>query len=395
MNNSVSKIWTKDFFILSAVNFFLTLVYFLLNATVTGYAVNKFHATTGQSGFIAGIFIIGALLGRLLTGRLVLSKKILISGLVFFLATVLLYFLNFGLYFLILSRFLNGISVGIVTTVVGTVVALVLPNSRRGEGISYFAVSTALATGLGPFIGLLLSQNANYNLIFVFSLILGVVSLGVSFNLNVPQVISQSNADKKSLFSNLIDVKTIPIAIIIFVSAFSFSSILSYINLYAVELNLVSTASFFFMVYTVTVLISRPFTGRAVDKSGPNIIIYPAFIFFGLGMILLSFAGSSMSLLLAAVFVGLGFGNISSISQTVAVSQATPQRVGIATATFMIFMDLGNGVGPSVLGLIIPATGYRGMYQILTVIVFGSLILYYFLHGRKAEAKVKMKHQAS
>ncbi|MEI4529257.1 MFS transporter [Priestia megaterium] len=395
MNNSVSKIWTKDFFILSAVNFFLTLVYFLLNATVTGYAVNKFHATTGQSGFIAGIFIIGALLGRLLTGRLVLSKKILISGLVFFLATVLLYFLNFGLYFLILSRFLNGISVGIVTTVVGTVVALVLPNSRRGEGISYFAVSTALATGLGPFIGLLLSQNANYNLIFVFSLILGVVSLGVSFNLNVPQVISQSNADKKSLFSNLIDVKTIPIAIIIFVSAFSFSSILSYINLYAVELNLVSTASFFFMVYTVTVLISRPFTGRMVDKSGPNIIIYPAFIFFGLGMILLSFAGSSMSLLLAAVFVGLGFGNISSISQTVAVSQATPQRVGIATATFMIFMDLGNGVGPSVLGLIIPATGYRGMYQLLTVIVFVSLILYYFLHGRKAKAKVKMKQQAS
>ncbi|MFQ6391153.1 MFS transporter [Priestia aryabhattai] len=387
MSHSVSKIWTKDFFILSAVNFFLTLVYFLLNATVTSYAVNEFHATTGQSGFIAGIFIIGALLGRLLTGRLVLSKKILISGLVLFLATVLLYFFDFGIYFLILNRFLNGISVGIATTVVGTVVALVIPNSRRGEGISYFAVSTALATGLGPFIGLLLSQNANYNLIFIFSLILGVISLGISFNLNVPQVINQSNANKKALFSNLIDPKTIPIAIIIFVSAFSFSSILSYINLYAVELNLVSTASFFFMVYTVSVLISRPFTGRMVDRLGPNIIMYPAFILFGLGMILLSFAGSSMPLLLAGVLVGLGFGNISSISQTVAVSQATPQRVGLATATFMIFMDLGNGVGPSVLGLIIPATGYRGMYQILTIIVFVSLILYYFLHGRKAKMK--------
>lgn len=387
MSHSVSKIWTKDFFILSAVNFFLTLVYFLLNATVTSYAVNEFHATTGQSGFIAGIFIIGALLGRLLTGRLVLSKKILISGLVLFLATVLLYFFDFGIYFLILNRFLNGISVGIATTVVGTVVALVIPNSRRGEGISYFAVSTALATGLGPFIGLLLSQNANYNLIFIFSLILGVISLGISFNLNVPQVINQSNANKKALFSNLIDPKTIPIAIIIFVSAFSFSSILSYINLYAVELNLVSTASFFFMVYTVSVLISRPFTGRMVDRLGPNIIMYPAFILFGLGMILLSFAGSSMPLLLAGVLVGLGFGNISSISQTVAVSQATPQRVGLATATFMIFMDLGNGVGPSVLGLIIPETGYRGMYQILTIIVFVSLILYYFLHGRKAKMK--------
>ncbi|PAF21386.1 MFS transporter [Terribacillus saccharophilus] len=386
---TTNKIWTKDFINLSAMNFFLILVYFLLNATITTYAVNEFDATAGESGLIAGIFIIGALVGRIITGRLVLSKKILMFGLFFFILTVLLYFLNLGIYFLMLTRFLNGISVGIATTIVGTVVALVIPNSRRGEGISYFAVSTALATGIGPFIGLLLTQNGNYNLIFLFSLVLGCIILGTSFIINVPQMPLESNVEKKSVFSNFIDYKTIPIAIILFIMTFSFSSILSYINLYATEMNLVSTASFFFMVYTASVLISRPFTGRLVDRKGANIIMYPAIVLFGLGMILLSFTESSMTLLLSGVLVGLGFGNIASITQTVAISQATPQRVGMATATFMIFYDLGNGFGPTLLGGIIPFTGYSGMYQILAVIIFLSLILYYFLHGRKAGIRQK------
>lgn len=382
---TINKIWTKDFINLSAMNFFLILVYFLLNATIITYAVNKFDATAGESGLIAGIFIIGALVGRIITGRLVLSKKILMFGLLFFLLTILLYFLNLGIYFLMLTRFLNGISVGIATTVVGTVVALVIPNSRRGEGISYFAVSTALATGIGPFIGLLLTQNGNYNLIFVFSLVLGCIILGTSLILNVPHVPTESNEEKKSFFSNLIDYKTIPIAIILFIMTFSFSSILSYINLYAMELNLVSTASFFFMVYTASVLISRPFTGRLVDRKGANIIMYPAIVLFGIGMILLSFTESSMTLLLSGVLVGLGFGNIASITQTVAISQATPQRVGMATATYMIFYDLGNGFGPTLLGGIIPLTGYSGMYQILAITIILSLILYYFLHGKKVK----------
>ncbi|PAF17750.1 MFS transporter [Terribacillus saccharophilus] len=386
---TTNKIWTKDFINLSAMNFFLILVYFLLNATITTYAVNEFDATAGESGLIAGIFIIGALVGRIITGRLVLSKKILMFGLFFFILTVLLYFLNLGIYFLMLTRFLNGISVGIATTIVGTVVALVIPNSRRGEGISYFAVSTALATGIGPFIGLLLTLNGNYNLIFLFSLVLGCIILGTSFIINVPQVPLESNVEKKSVFTNFIDYKTIPIAIILFIMTFSFSSILSYINLYATEMNLVSTASFFFMVYTASVLISRPFTGRLVDRKGANIIMYPAIVLFGLGMILLSFTESSMTLLLSGVLVGLGFGNIASITQTVAISQATPQRVGMATATFMIFYDLGNGFGPTLLGGIIPFTGYSGMYQILAVIIFLSLILYYFLHGRKAGIRQK------
>lgn len=148
MNHTNPKLWTKNFIVLSSVNFTMTLIFFLLNATITLYAIHEYSASTSQAGVIAGIFIIGSLLGRLFIGRRIQTKKVLMTWLLFFIITTLLYFTHFNVSFLILSRFLNGITVGVVTTVVSTSVVLSLPASRKGEGISYFAISTALATVL-------------------------------------------------------------------------------------------------------------------------------------------------------------------------------------------------------------------------------------------------------
>lgn len=389
MNQINAKLWTNNFIILSLINFFLILIFFLLNATITLYAINEFDASPGRAGIIAGIFIIGSLLGRLFTGRLVQTKKILMISLLFFILTTLLYFVHFNIAFLILSRFLNGITVGIVTTVVSTVVVLSIPSSRKGEGISYFAISTALATGVGPFIGLKMSQNGNFNMIFSLSLCLGMISVIIACFVKFTAPKNTDMKQEKGLrISDIIEPKVIPIGIIMFIMAFSFSSIVSYLNVYALELGLLDAASFFFMIYTIFVLISRPFTGRMMDKKGANIIFYPALISYTAGMLFLSSASSSATLLLAGALVALGFGNISSISQAIAIRVAEPHRVGLATATFFIFYDLGNGFGPSILGLIIPATGYSGLYLMLGFIVLATLYLYYLLYGKK-ESEIK------
>ncbi|WP_333474113.1 MFS transporter [Lysinibacillus sp. JK80] len=391
MNTTKPKLWTKNFIILSLVNFFLTLIFFLLNATIALYAVNEFNASTSQAGLVAGIFIIGALIGRLFTSPImnkIGQKRILIIGLIFFILTTALYFIDKGISFLLISRFLNGITVGIATTVIGTIVAHSIPESRRGEGIGYFAVSTALGTGLGPFIGLYMSQHMSFDMIFAFCLLLGILSLITAFFVHVPILKSTEVKKEKSRFklSSLIEPKSLPISIIILMMTFTFSGVLSYINLYAMELNLVEAASFFFMVYTVAVLVSRPFTGKLMDKKGANFIIYPAIILFGTGMLLLSSASNSVTLLMAGALIGLGFGNISSVSQTIAVNMAEPHRMGLATATFFIFFDLGNGFGPTILGMVIPTTGFDGLYVILGIIVFAMSIVYYFLHGKKESA---------
>lgn len=379
------NLWTKNFLILSLINFFLTLIYFLLNSTITIYAINNFKASTGQAGFVAGIFIIGTLIGRVFTGRMHHSKKLLTMGLIIFILSSLLYFANYGLIFLTIARLINGFSIGVVTTIVATVVAITLPISRKGEGVSYFAVSTAIGTGIGPFIGLYLSQSSNFNTIFILCFMLGIVSLGAGtfVDFSTVPVRNSKNEYTELKLSNFIEPKVISISIIILAASFCFSSVLSYINLYAIELSLVKTASYFFMVYTVVVLISRPITGSIVDKKGANFIMYPVLVIFAIGLILLSSVTNSITLLLAGALMGLGFGNVSSISQTIAIKSAEPNRLGLATATFAIFSDIGSGFGPSIIGLIIQLTGYKTLYMSLGIAVFVIPVFYYFLLGRK------------
>ncbi|OPD56669.1 MFS transporter [Bacillus anthracis] len=386
-----TNLWTKDFIILSLVNFFLTLIFLLLNVVIALYAVNEFNASTGQAGLVVGSFIIGSLIGRLSTRptmNKIGQKQILVIGLILFPLTTLLYFIDCGISFLIMSRFLNGFTVGIAATVIGTIIALTVPTSRRGEGISYFAVSTALATGVGPFIGLYMSQHTSFNMIFSFSFVLGIISLVTGLFVSIPSSKTTKMKHENAGFklSGFIEPRVLPIVIIILIVCICFSSVLSYLNLYANELDLVDTASFFFMVYTASVLVSRPFTGRLMDKKGANFVMYPAFILFGVGMLVLSSASNSVTFLLAAALIAFGFGNISSIGQTIAVNLAEPHRIGVATATFYIFFDIGTGFGPSLLGLIIPITGYDNLYAILGIFIIGTSVLYYFLYGKKERA---------
>ncbi|MFJ7745418.1 MFS transporter [Peribacillus sp. NPDC097295] len=394
MQQSKQKLWTKDFTIVSSVNFFITLIFYLLMVTIGVYAVEEYGATTSQAGLITGIFIIGSLIGRLMIGRFINSigrKKTLIMGLVLFTLATILYFVDFGVSFLLFNRLIHGFTMGMAGTASGTIVAQIIPVTRKAEGIGYFSMSATLATAIGPFIGLSLSQHASFQVILGFSVALGIIAVITSLFVFVPKLETSTKASEVKGFklSSFIEPNAVPIAIITLLVAFCYSSVLSYINFYAIEINLVSTASFFFLVYAVAVLVSRPFTGRLMDSKGANYIMYPTFIIFAGGMLLLSTATTSFTLLLAGILIGLGFGNMQSSTQAIAVKLTPPHRMGLATSTFFIALDAGLGFGPYLLGFIIPKTGYSNLYIILGILVLVTTVLYYFLHGKKERASMQ------
>lgn len=381
-----SKLWTKDFMIVSSVNFFLTLIFYLLMVTIAVFAVDYYSATTSQAGLVTGIFIIGTLIGRLYIGRAIDKigrKKTLFIGLIFFTLTTLLYFESVGIAFLLMTRFIHGIALGVASTATGTIAAQIIPAARKGEGIGYFSMSTTLATAVGPFIGLLMMQKVSFQVIFVFCLAIGIIALMTTFFLYVPAVETSDVKKPGFQLSSFIEPKAVKIAFITLAIAFAYSGVLSFINFYAMEVDLVKAASFFFLIYSAAVLVSRPFTGRLMDSKGANYVMYPAFILFAAGMFVLSTANSSFTLLLAGALIGLGFGNMQSCTQAVAVKLTPAHRMGLATSTFFIFLDAGLGFGPYLLGFIIPVTGYGKLYGMMAVFVLLSAILYYFLHGKK------------
>ena len=388
------RLWTNDFITVSVINFFVFLIHFLLLVTIAPYAVDKFHASTNTAGLVAGIFIIGALIGRLGAGRIIEdtgSKKILIVSTFLFIITSALYFAAINLFVLIIIRLLHGIVFGIASTATGTIVAQIIPHSRRGEGIGYYSMGAILAVALGPFVGVLLIQFTAFKMIFIFTSILAVIGFAISLVVNEPIYESPGQDQVKAVTSfqilNFLELKAVPISIIILVIGFSYSGVLTFISLYTKQIHLVEAASFYFLVYAVTVLVSRPFSGRLLDVKGENFVVYPCLFIFAGGMLLFSQASHGITLLLAGAMIGIGYGNFISCAQAISIKEVPPHRLGLATSTFFVFVDLGFGIGPYLLGSIVPFTGYRGLYLTMVIVILASIVLYYFLHGRKVSSK--------
>ena len=383
-------LWTKDFIFISSVNFFLTLVFYLLMMTIAVYATTAFNATISQAGLAAGIFIIGVLIGRLVTGGYIDqigAKKVLLVGIFTVVITTLFYFFFNSLTLLIINRFLHGLTFGVTVTATNVIVAQIIPDNRRGEGVGFYSLSVSLAAAVGPFLGMHFSKTADFTTIFILSNILVLCSLLMALVVKTPpkrHPDKQQQAKQGFALSHFIELKTIPIAIIMMIAGFAYSSVMTYLTFYALEIELVKAASFFFIVYAAIILFSRPFTGRLFDLKGPNIIIYPALLFYSLGLVILSQAQSGLFLLVAAAILGLGFGNFQSSAQAFAVKLAPSHRIGIATSTFFIFLDIGYGLGPYILGYIVPYTGYRGLYLLMGGVAFFCMILYYFLLGKSS-----------
>ena len=318
------RLWTKDFINTSLVNFALMMSQYLLLVTMAMYAAQQYNASVGMAGLVSSSFIIGSLIGRLFGGKHITEmggKKMLIIGSVLIVILTASYLIPMGIYLFILLRILHGAAMGYAMTATGTIIAQIIPPSRNGEGIGYFSMSVVMATAIGPLIGVSLISAYGFTSIFLFSFSMAVVSLILGLTVKAPPMkVIKKEKDQKFNIWEFFEKRAVPISLVMFVMAMAYSSILSYVTAYAESINLIQAGSIYFTVYGVTVLLSRPITGPLLDRKGANVVMYPAIIMFGLGMIIISQASITLAFLLAAVFIGFGYGNVQSITQALSIN---------------------------------------------------------------------------
>ncbi|ANZ34627.1 MFS transporter [Staphylococcus carnosus] len=374
------------------VNFFVYLCMYLLIVVIAGYSKTEFHASDSLAGLVTGLFIVGSLIGRFITGKYVNAigpKKTLLIGIIFLIITQLLYFIEGSLGFLMFTRLINGIATAVATTATGTIAAYITPPERKSEGISMFSLSLVLGTAIGPFFGLLLSSHYSIDILFGLCLVFGVVSLILSFFINIEfktTPIAITEGKKGFSLNQFIALDAVPIAIVILITGLTYSSILTFLKFFAEERDLVTVSSYFFIFYAITSLVTRPVTGRLMDNKNENVVVYPAYVFLFATFVMLYFAHSGWLLLLAGAALGIGYGNLSSLMQAIAIKVTTPEKYGLATSTYFIGIDIGIGFGPSLLGAFTSSITYGQLYGAMAILTVITAILYFLLHGRKVKS---------
>ena len=395
MTHSKSPLLTKGYIINFMISLLLYLTMYLLIVVMTQYTVNQYHVSDSLAGLVMGLFIVGSLLGRFMIGRFINvigPKKILVIGLIFFMLTQCLYFIEGSLIFLMVTRLINGFALAIATTATGTIVALISPVERRAEGISLYSLSLVVGAAVGPFVGLLLSHIYPTVVLFILCVIIAFIALLMAFLLQIDFTIEPLRSeDKQFKLSQFVSLPALPIASVILVCGLGYASVLSFIQIYAEALNLVTVASYYFIAYAVASVITRPIVGKMMDSYNENKIAYPALILFCLSLFALAVVSTSTGwlLILSGALLGVGYGSMTAVCNVASIKVSDNDKIGIATSTFYIGLDFGLGFGPFVLGFLTTTVGFSKMYAITAIILMFCIGLYWMVHGRHIQAQHK------
>ena len=396
---NAQQLWNKSFILCLANNLFLFVFYFAQTTILPIYIVNELHGTLAQAGLAMTLFMASSIAVRPFSGLIIekigRKKALYISETLFCLFSFAYIFAD-NLTFLLIIRLFHGIWFSILTTVTVPIANEFIPANRRGEGMGYFVMSVNLGIVLGPLIGLSFIQQFSYQT--VTAILAGIICLGFAFCFLIPvqetlknQVENHLDTEvetiqRKLSIQDFVEKKAVPVSIMAMIISFSYASIMSFIATFAESKNLLAYASLFFVVFAISMMSLRPITGKIYDRKGPNYVVYPAIALFSLGLIILSQINTVTGLMIAAVFVGMGFGSAQPCLQTLSIQRSPKARIGHATSTFFTCYDIGIALGSILLGVLIAHQGYSFAYLLCAFITALSLVFYKIFVDRPTQA---------
>lgn len=378
MGEGVGKLWNLPFTLLTTANFGLSMAFFALMATMATEAITSFHASNTAAGLVNSVFVLGAMSARFVAGRAIELKgyrMVMLVALTLHLVAIAAYLLAVSLPITLIVRTAHGVGFGLAQTAVGGTVMAAVPPQRRGEGSGWFTIGMSLATGLAPFLAMILSRTSSgQTAVYAMCIAVAVVSLGcaVIATRHLPRHLGVVQAKLRPhpvSLAGFVDARAFPIATVVALCAFTFASVLTFMDGFAKSVSLQGAAAWYFVV-------SRPVAGIIQDRYGDNVVVIPLIFSLVVGMLFTAYATNAATLLTGAVLLGLGYGTVLSAGQAIAVSQVGADRAGLAVASYFLLVDFGTGIAPAIMGTLVDPLGYRHMMTVAAGVGALAFLLY-------------------
>jgi len=369
--------WNKDFILLILSNFLMYITYYAVLSALPIYLVSDLHATKSQVGVVVGAYTIASVLVRPFSG-FTLDR---FGRRTIFLLALVIYSLLFAGYLvaititsIILLRFAQGLTWGFTTVSGSTIAVDIIPTSKRGEGIGYFALSTTLGMSVGPVIGLFICHQWGYIAMFVSGFFISIASLACAYAVHLRK---RFLVGKRIQFkgNSLFDKNSIRPSINVFIVMIAYGGLLSFIALYGREIG-IQNAALFFLIFSIGIAASRLTAGKVFDRNGPRKIITLCLILLIIGFPLLALAKNAVIFYISAIIIGFGNGVIFPTFQSMVNNLANARHRGAANSTLYTAVDLGMGIGMITAGLIAQYISISAIFAISSLVCTAGLIFF-------------------
>ncbi len=399
MGNEKVKLWTNQYLIIVILSLVMFSSFYMITA---GFPI--FVSTISDNPAIAGVMTTTLMLASLITRffasviiQKVNMKWLLIISLFYFLGTIALTFVNDSIGFLIFIRALQGIGFSMLTILVFTISSNIVPKSRLGEGIVFFAMSTSVGTTLGPLIAISYLANYSFRSMMMLTLSLMFFSFVCSFftkNTVKKEKESPQATNKEPFYKYMFDKRVLLPSILVAFNYMAIAGIVNFMGAFGKEINVGGRISQFFIAQGIAMVIVRAFSGKIFDRFGHRILIIPGAISGAVGLILLGFSTSMGMVLVSGVLFGIAFAIIHPIIQAWALTLVPPEKKATANSMLLIFIDSGLAIGSVGLGFLAKRVGY-GMTFSCSAAFMIVILLLYLIGSRKTVTLEANKEKSS
>jgi MFS family permease len=371
-------VWTGSFVALLLVNLLLCFGFYMLPPTMPAYVI-QIGGSPFQASLVIGTFSITSLAARVISGTVVDAlgeSRVIIAGIVLIAATTL-GFIWSPVSGILLLRGLQGIGWGLSTAAIATAVYKVVPESRRGEGSGYYALTTITAASLTPLVAIVLKNASDIVLVLGVSvaLTLAATTLLKSGLSTLPPRLAGPRRPLAITLKSIFEPGALLPSALCFLVSIPLCGVIAYLVLFGAEHHL-EQVWIFFIGYALMILATRPFIGRLFDRRGHVVIILPGSVAMLLGLVTLSLTESTALLIVSSLLFGLGYGAVHPSLHAWAVNRCPVDRKAAANGLFLSAIDLGYIVGAIALGFVAELTSFALMYRYSALAIVALIAVY-------------------
>ena len=382
------KLFNRTYLLLSLVNLITAFGFSMIASIVSSYAVSLGAGLT-LAGALAGIFSLSALVIRPSTGMAldILNKRNLCI-----LSTIMICISFFGYAFtqnitvMLFFRVLHGISFGISSTSTMALLSEYIPKERLGEGLGYFGLGQIISRISGPYIGIIIKDRFGYQNLF------GIISISTIFAVLLLFMVKTEKTNYKATkhigsairLENLIVKECIVYSLVS--GLFSLGNgITSSFLLLLGESREISNIGLFFSVSAFVLFVLRFMVGKLIDRSSLTPIVIISLLFSGISMIVIGKSTGIAMIIIAAVLMAMGQGAGQLSLQSACIKKVDASKIGVATSTYYIGADIGQGFGPIIGGKFLELFNYEIMFYFISFLMLSGIIVFvvYQLYDEK------------
>lgn len=374
ISKTLQPVFTTNFILVTIINLFVFFSFQMIFPTLPLY-IKSLGGTDSVIGLVMGTFMITSLATRPFAGLAldkIGRKQVFIIGLVVLGLSAFAYSLAASVTMIVFIRLLHGFGWGIAGTATSTVAAEIIPRERFGEGMGYFSMANSLSLAIAPAAGLYISHRYGFRDVFMLATVLVIIGLLLALLIRYRKYHPQNTPSRREA---LYEKSAFGPAVMVFFVSATFGGTSSFLPLYAYQRG-VADIGVFFTVYALAVFVSRPLTGKMVDRYNYDVTIVPGLLSIAGAMLIISYAHSLSEFLIAAVIYGFGFGTCQMSLQTMVLKNVRRERLGAANATFFSGVDVGMGLGALTLGSFAEIWGYSDMFIIASSGILLAFLVY-------------------